>query len=249
MSESVPVGQEVHDIFKVYISSLTTFLSSEKANRAKTPDEEEEIVIPKITYTITVFSLAELSKPVARRQPKARFVVLASDLEWPDVRAQLKIKAVDVLFPQQAAINDAAFEIEFSITRQVPTPLPLLSENDYKYLVQNALKLKANPAVKITIKEVAVNGVSFYTYLWRSRTHIIITYSWVPVKRTYPFLWLRGAKVWRQREKRARYNFLHPSDQFFTLSSHRFLESLTFYLEILPKMRTSCACVVDGSVI
>jgi len=144
---------------------LTTTLSSEKANRAKTPDKEEEIV-PKITYTITVFSLAELSKPLARRQPKARFVVLDSDLEWPDVRAQLKIKAVDVLFPQQAAIDDAAFEIEFSITRQVPTPLPLLSENDYKYLVQNALKLKANPAVKITIKEVAVNGVSFFIHIY-----------------------------------------------------------------------------------
>jgi hypothetical protein len=136
-----------------------TFLSSEKANRARTPEEEEEeVVIPKITYTMTIFSLAELSKPQARREPKARFVVLASDLEWPDVRAQLKIKAIDVLFPKLAAVDDASFEIEFSIARQVPTALPLLSENDYKHLVQNALKLKANPAVKITIKEVAVDG-------------------------------------------------------------------------------------------
>jgi hypothetical protein len=109
----------------------------------------------------------ELSKLHARRQPKARFVVLSSDLEWPDVQAQLKVKAIDVLFPQQAAVNDAAFEIEFSIAQHVPTPLPLLSENDYKYLVQNALKLKANPAVKITIKEVAVNGGVLYFYLQR----------------------------------------------------------------------------------
>ena len=138
------------------------FSPLEKANRARTP-EEEEVVIPKITYTMTVFSLTELSKPQARREPKARFVILPSNLEWLDVQAQLKIKAIDVLFPQQAAIDDAAFDIEFSIPRQVPTPLPLLSENDYKYLVQNALKLKANPAVKITIKEVAVKGgrVSF----------------------------------------------------------------------------------------
>ena len=60
-----------------------------------------------------------------------------------------------MLFPNQAAVNDEAFEIEFSIARQVPTPLPLLSENDYKHLVRNALKVKANPAVKIMIKEVA----------------------------------------------------------------------------------------------
>lgn len=149
----VILGQKVNDIQSIH--HLLIFLSSEKANRARTPDEEEEIIIPQITYTMTIFSLAELAKPHAHRQPKARFVILASDLEWLDVRAQLKIKAVDVLFPNQAAVDDEAFEIEFSIARQVPTPLPLLSENDYKHLVQNALKVKANPAVKITIKEVA----------------------------------------------------------------------------------------------
>src|SRR5271168_1357639 len=120
------------------------FLSSEKANRARTPEEEEEeVVVPKITYTMTIYSLAELLKPQARREPNVRFVVLASDLEWPDVQAQLKIKAIDVLFPQLAVVDDASFEIEFSIARQVPTAFPLLSENDYKYLVQNALKSEA----------------------------------------------------------------------------------------------------------
>ena len=136
----------------------------------RTPQEEEEVVeeevVPKITYTITIFSLAELSKPQARRQPKARFVVLASNLDWPDVQAHLKIKAIDILFPQQAAVDDAAFEIEFLIARQVPTPLPLLSENDYKHLVSNALKLKANPAVKIMIKEVAINGGVLFQYIY-----------------------------------------------------------------------------------
>ena len=90
------------------IQHLLIFLSSEKANRARTPDKEEEVIIPQITYTMTIFSLAELAKPHARRQPKVRFVILASDLEWLDVRAQLKIKAVDVLFPNQAAVDDEA---------------------------------------------------------------------------------------------------------------------------------------------
>jgi len=138
---------------------LIVILPLEKANHARiSEDQEDEIPIPKITYTMTIFSLRELSKPQARREPKARFIVLPSDLVWSDVRAHIKIKAIDVLFPQQAVVDDGAFEIEFSIPRQVPTPLPLLSEDDYKYLIQNALKLKANPTVKITIKEVAVNG-------------------------------------------------------------------------------------------
>jgi hypothetical protein len=119
-----------------------------------------EEVIPKITYNLTIFSAAELLKPQTRRQPEARFLILPSNLEWADVHAQLKIKAVDVLFPQQAAVNDQAFEVVFSITRHVPVPVPLSSHDDYQHLVRNAIKLKANPAVKIIIKEVpAKEGV------------------------------------------------------------------------------------------
>lgn len=139
----------------------------QKANYARTSEEKEEVVILKTTYTMTIFSLAELLKPQVHHEPKAQFVVLASNLEWPDVWAQRKIKAIDVLFPQLAAVDDAPFKIEFSIACQVPTALPLLSENDYKHLVQNALKLKANSAMKIIIKEVAINGgvLFFCTFL------------------------------------------------------------------------------------
>ena len=150
------------------LSHLMTFLSPEKANHMRTPEEEEEVVVPKITYTITIFSLAELSKPQVHHESKLQFVVLASNLDWPDVQAHLKIKAIDILFLQQAAVDDAAFEIKFSIVHQVPTSLPLLSENDYKHLVSNALKLKANPTVKIMIKEVAINGGVLFQYIYIS---------------------------------------------------------------------------------
>ena len=60
----------------------------------------------KITYNLAIFSVAELAKPQARREPVARFVVLPSDVDWLDVHAHLKIKAGDVLFPGQAAIHD-----------------------------------------------------------------------------------------------------------------------------------------------
>jgi hypothetical protein len=100
-----------------------------------------------------LFSSVELARPQARREPVARFLVLASDLAWPDVQAQLKIKACNVLFPGQATVDDAAFETTFTIPRRVPNPLPLLSVDDYKYLIENALN-QQKPAVKIIIKEV-----------------------------------------------------------------------------------------------
>ena len=108
----------------------------------------------KITYNLTIFSVAELSKPHARREPVARFLVLPSGLEWLDIHAQLKIKAGDVLFPGQAAIHDDAYEITFCIARHVPNPLPLSCVANYNHLVENALR-QQQPMVKIIIKAIA----------------------------------------------------------------------------------------------
>jgi hypothetical protein len=92
--------QKVRDIFILLNSWYLIILPLEKANHTRIPEEQEdEVPIPKITYTMTIFPLHELSKPSAHHEPKARFVVLPSDLEWPDVRAHIKIKAIDVLFP------------------------------------------------------------------------------------------------------------------------------------------------------
>jgi len=126
-------------------------LSSERVNRRELEEVEEA---RKITYNLAIFSLAELVKPQARREPVARFFVLASDLEWLDIHAQLKIKAGDVLYPGQAAIADNAYEMTFSIARHVSNPLPLSCIADYKHLVENALR-QQQPTVKVIIKATA----------------------------------------------------------------------------------------------
>ena len=108
----------------------------------------------KITYNLTIFSVAELTKPQARREPAARFLVLPCNLEWLDFHARLKIKACDVLFPGQAAIGDDAYEIMFCIPHHVPNPLPLSSVANYEHLVENALR-QQQPTIKIIIKEIA----------------------------------------------------------------------------------------------
>ena len=125
--------------------------SSEHVNRR---EPEEVVEARKITYNLALFSVAELAKPQARREPVARFLVLPSDLEWLDIHAQLKIKGGDVLFPGQAAIPDDAYEITFCIARHVSNPLPLSCSADYKHLVENALR-QQQPTVKIMIKAIA----------------------------------------------------------------------------------------------
>ena len=72
-------------------------------------------MVRKITYDLAIFSMAELAKPQARCEPAARFVALPSDLDWLDIHAHRKIKAGDVLFSGQAAIDDNAYETTFCI--------------------------------------------------------------------------------------------------------------------------------------
>ena len=84
-----------------------------------------------------------------------------------DVFAKLKIKISDVLFPRQAIVDEVAFEILFSIPRLVPAPLPLVTEDDYKHLLRNVLKLRNDPAVKITVNQlVPVCSVPYIFYIY-----------------------------------------------------------------------------------
>jgi hypothetical protein len=79
--------------YTIRFSSTFSKLSSERVNRGEL---EEDVEKRKITYNLAIFSLAELAKPQARREPVACFFVLPSNLEWPNIHAQLKIKAGDV---------------------------------------------------------------------------------------------------------------------------------------------------------
>ena len=122
---------------------------------------------------------------------------------------------------------------KFSIAHQVPTPLPLLSENDYKHLVQNALKVKANPAVKITIKEVA------------GKENVPPPAPEpVPAAPTTPRGQGAAAAVPKGEKKQGIDFYIQPA--IVLLSFHRLRESLTFYQEILQKTKTFCSCAVDG---
>ena len=126
----------------------------EKTQRIEAEDELSDIEkeVPKISYTISTFSLEELKKPVTRRKPKSRLIDLSSDLEWVDVKAHLKIEICNQLFPQDAVVEDDRFEMTWCIPRIVTNALSLHTVADYQQLVKAALKAK-EPGVKVLVDE------------------------------------------------------------------------------------------------
>lgn len=134
-------------------------VKKKKHNKNKEEEDLEAEDAVKVTYNISIFSAAELKKPIARREPKGRFLVLASDIAWPDLYAQLKIQFCDALHPDQAVVADNTFEITYSIPRLVPNPLPLATDKDYAYLITNISKMKS-PTMKVIMKESPEQGVN-----------------------------------------------------------------------------------------
>jgi hypothetical protein len=80
-------------------------------------------------------------------------VMVSSNMEWIDVYAMLKVKAVDILFLGQGVVHNDALEVTFTIPRIIKVPLPLSSATDYKFLVKNTIGMKT-PAANIVIKQV-----------------------------------------------------------------------------------------------
>ena len=144
----------------------------EKTQRIESEDELSDITIekevPKISYTISTFSLEELKKPVTRRKPKSRLIDLSSELEWVDVKAHLKIAICNQLFPQDAVVEDDRFEMTWCIPRIVTNALSLHTVADYEQLVKKALKAK-EPGVKILVDELPkIAPVSIVTFSFQN---------------------------------------------------------------------------------
>ena len=124
----------------------------EKTQRIEAEELSDIQEIPKISYTISMFSLEELKKPVTRHKPKSHLIDLSSNLEWVDVKAHLKIAICNQLFPQDAIVEDDRFEMTWFIPGIVTNALSLHTVANYQQLVKKALKAK-EPGVKILVDE------------------------------------------------------------------------------------------------
>ena len=107
----------------------------------------------KINYNLLFFSAEDL----ARRNLKAGYLVLGDDVTWEDFYAQMKIKACDQLFPNQPVVDNNSFDMNFTIACHVPIALSLTSAADYAHLLANALKIKKNPTVKVSLNSCVPN--------------------------------------------------------------------------------------------
>ena len=95
-----------------------------------------------INYNLLLFSIDDLKLLLTHHNPKAGYLVLCDNVAWEDCYVHMKIKACDYLFPNQAIVDDASFEMTFSIAHHIPIALPLASAADYNHLLTNALKIK-----------------------------------------------------------------------------------------------------------
>ena len=127
---------------------------SHKIEAKNKPSDAEEIleVVPKISFTVSMFSLKELKKAVSCCEPNSCLIKISSKTEWVNAKALLKVAICDLLFLQQAIVEDNRFDMTWSIPHIVTNALSLHTEVDYQQLVAKALKGK-EPNVKISVKE------------------------------------------------------------------------------------------------
>jgi hypothetical protein len=74
-------------------------------------------------------------------------------MPWDDLKDQLKIRVVDVLFPRQVDVPSDAIEFAASVARYLSDAVPLASAADYEMIKKHATKMK-DPVVKVLVKQI-----------------------------------------------------------------------------------------------
>lgn len=89
--------------------------------------------------------------PKARRgHPELEPFKLNNDEPYDTLRAQI-LRTIDKLV-SPPKINWEDYDITYTVPRQQTTPMKLNNEDKYAHLVECALKIKANPCVKILVE-------------------------------------------------------------------------------------------------
>ncbi|KAJ7939926.1 hypothetical protein B0H13DRAFT_1850126 [Mycena leptocephala] len=105
----------------------------------------------KITYTISIFSAAEMKKSKSAKKPtKTAILTLHNSEPFDTLQAQILVRIAAALHPAQEDYND--YNIAFTVSRQVTDPVTLDSEETYTHLVNHALKINSTPCAKIVVE-------------------------------------------------------------------------------------------------
>ncbi|KAI6008991.1 hypothetical protein BKA83DRAFT_10876 [Pisolithus microcarpus] len=113
------------------------------------PEPQEPPKPTSVTYYLALFSEAEMKKTVKQQKASNMFLQLKPDFEWDMVKAQLLMKIMQSL--QLTLIDFSNYDFTWNIPRQQSSQMQLQMDNDYKFLIAHALKMK-EPAVNVKIE-------------------------------------------------------------------------------------------------
>ena len=107
--------------------------------------------VAKITYTLSIYTVAQMKKDVGKRGPaKNTFLQLESTEPWDTVKAQLLVKVDTILKPETIAFEDYTFS--FTVPRYHTKPTDLSDDGEtYKFMIERALKAK-DPSVTLIVE-------------------------------------------------------------------------------------------------
>src|SRR5436190_23442572 len=100
----------------------------------------EPASVPCIAYHLACFTAAELTKPKTKREPMGAFLDLHTTEPWDTVRAQLLAKISSIFEPQTLSYD--YYTVTFTIPRYSKDPLPLVTPEDHKFMMDRTLKSK-----------------------------------------------------------------------------------------------------------
>ncbi|KAJ7705047.1 hypothetical protein B0H17DRAFT_1193527 [Mycena rosella] len=101
-----------------------------------------------ITYTVSIFTPAQMKKQKGRGTPVADIFVLKDSKEWDIIKAQILVKIANMLNPEKIDYNN--YKITFTVPRKITSALPL-NEDKYGYLISTLRKLDAGRELEAKI--------------------------------------------------------------------------------------------------
>ncbi|RXW18108.1 hypothetical protein EST38_g7747 [Candolleomyces aberdarensis] len=111
---------------------------------------------PKLTYSISMFSLCELAKAKTKREPENHIMTMSADAPWIDVQDQLKIHIIDGLFAGENISTDSAqYRMFYTVRPTVKDPISLASEKDHNSLLEFVAPQTKSRNISIIVNELA----------------------------------------------------------------------------------------------
>lgn len=112
----------------------------------KAPDTVQELVqkpktlVPMITYNISLFPAADMTKDLKRQWGQGTYLKLTADEPFDMFKAQLLVKINNEMKPATVSFDN--YIVSFTIPHLLPSPLAITNQKDYEELIGRVKKAK-----------------------------------------------------------------------------------------------------------